>query len=89
MRRCKLINEIFEKNNSHEYKNIVIYTKGFKTCGEYINKDNVRHLVTLKNAKIYSYATNCECETTPSHHEVNWLNIFSEDIIAFSFVENA
>lgn len=87
MRRYRIIKEIFENNNSHEYKHIAIYTKGFKACGEYFEKDNVRHLVTLKNAKIYSYATNCECETTSFHQEMNWLNIFAEDIIAFSFVE--
>ena len=76
-----------EKCNTHNYKNIIVFTKGFKTCGEFCTDGEIRDLITIKNARIYSYATNCECETTAPYYDVNWLNIFAEDIISFSFVE--
>ena len=87
MRKCKIIKEIYEKNNEHEYKNLVVYTKGFKAIGEYIEEKNYTNLITIKKARIFSYATNCECETNVPLCEIEWLNIFSEEIIAFSFVE--
>ena len=87
IRKCKLIKEIFEKKNTENNKHLMIFTKGFKALGEFYNEHEIRGIITLKNARIYSYATNCECETNPTSHEVSWLNIFGKDIIAFSFVE--
>ena len=86
IRKCKLIKEIYEKKNIEKNQTLMVFTKGFKAVGEYCADNNIRVIITIKNAKIYSYATNCECETTAEYHEVAWLNIFGLDIIAFSFV---
>lgn len=86
IRKCKLIREIFEKNNVENHKHLMVFTKGFKAVGEYCLEKEIKGLVTIKNVKVYSYATNCECETTPEAREVAWLNIFGKDIIAFSFL---
>ena len=87
IRKCKLIKEIYENKNVEKNKNIMIFTKGFKAIGEYYTENEIRGIITIKNVRIYSYATNCECETTPEYNEVSWLNVFGIDIIAFSFVQ--
>ena len=83
-----IIKEVFSKNNTNAYKTIFVFTKGFKAVGEYCTEHALDKIVSLKNAKVYSFASNCECETNPAAKEIPWLNIFAKDIIAFSFVEN-
>ena len=82
------INNIFLKNNVDKYKTIAVFTKGFKAVGEYYNEHALNSVISLKNVNVYSYGTNCECETNPAAKEMPWLNIFAKDIIAFSFIEN-
>ena len=86
LRKCRLIKEIFLKHNNQNNKHALIYTKGFKAVGEFYSENEVRGIITIKNAKVFSYSTNCECETNPAANEIPWLNIFGKDIIAFSFV---
>lgn len=86
MKKIDLIKEVFTKNNTNFNKQMVVFTKGFKAVGEYYAEHNVEGVVTLKNAKVYSYATNCECETNPKEHDIAWLNIFAKEIIGFSFI---
>lgn len=87
MKKCNIIKEIYTDNNTHQYNHIIVYTKGFKAYGEFLSRNQIRDLITIKNAKIFSYATNCECETSSAYYEIGWLNIFAEEIIAFSFAE--
>ena len=87
-KKLAIIKEVFSKNNTNNFKTIVVFTKSFKAVGEYCNEHALNNVVSLKQAKVYSFASNCECESNPAAKEIPWLNIFSKDIIAFSFVEN-
>ena len=87
LRKCRIINEIFSKYNNEKHNHIIVFTKGFKAIGEFSFQSEIKGVITLKKVKIFSYATNCECETNPGDNiEVAWLNIFAQDIIAFSFI---
>ncbi len=88
-KKHELIREVFIKNNTNFYDNVVLFTKGFKAVGEFYNDHNVEGVIALKNAKIHFYASNCECETNPSTQVIPWLNVFAKDVIAFSFVEKS
>ena len=86
-KKQKIINEIFQKNNSHLYNNLFLFTKKFKAIGEFCKDNCVKNIISLQNVKIYFYGSNCECETNPAAKELPWLNVFAKEIIAFSFVE--
>jgi len=85
--RLKIIKKTCSKYNEQNYRRIIVFTKGFKAIGEVFKDSTIKELLTLKDVKVYLYATNCECELTPEYKTVDWLNIFSKDIIAFSFIE--
>lgn len=80
-----MIRYFHKEYNSENYENICVFTKGFKAHGMLYTEKATEGIITLKNTKIYSYETNCECETIAEYKHVEWLNIFAKDIIAFSF----
>lgn len=87
LRKCRIIKEIFLKHNKGNNKQLIIYTKAFNVIGEFFSENEIRGIITLKNARVYTYTTNCECETNPVAKEIPWFNIFGIDIVGFSFIE--
>ncbi len=78
-KRIKTIQEVYKNFNENKFKKITVFTKCFNVTGEYHIYNQLNNLITLKNAKIYSYTSNSEC------NKIQWLNIFGKDIISFSF----
>ena len=83
--KLKVIRKVFKDYNENNFNKLTVFTKGFKAVGEFVKEEHIKDVLCLKSVKVYSYATNCECETTPEYRELLWLNIFSQDIIGFSF----
>lgn len=67
-------------------KDVVVFTQGFKAFGEIVkdSKDNMKHVLTLKDATICHHFDECSCNLDSPKYE--WLNINSEKIIAFSIL---
>ena len=65
---------------------IVVFTESFKAHGTVIkdDKDNLRGILTLKNAKICHHFDECSCNIESPKYE--WLNINEKKIIAFSIL---
>lgn len=65
---------------------IVVFTQSFKAFGNIVkdNKDNFKHILTLKNATICHHFDDCSCKIESPKYE--WLNINEEKIIAFSIL---
>ena len=83
-KKCELIREIAKECTEHGAKELCLVTKIFKAKGKLYTEKEIEGLITLKPAVIKLFADDCECETTSEHKEIEWLNIFAEDIIAFS-----
>lgn len=86
-KKCELIREFAEKCSEKGATRLCILAKGFKVKGTLYTEKEIEGLITLTNAKIKPYMSDCECETNEEHKHLEWLNIFAEDIVAFSFVE--
>ena len=67
-------------------KDIVVFTTSFKAYGTIVkdNKDNLKDILTLKNATICHHFDECSCNINSPKYE--WLNINEEKIIAFSIL---
>lgn len=65
---------------------IVIFTESFKAYGTLVrdDKENMKHILTLKNATICHHFDECSCNIESPKYE--WLNINEEKIIAFSIL---
>lgn len=85
--RKKIIEEIYTHYNKNHFKNIIIFTNGFKAKGELCFENPTQKLLSIKNASICFYSANNEHELNNQSKKIEWLNIFSKEIIAFSFVE--
>ena len=85
-KKCELIREMHEECTKHGDKKICLLTHAFKAKGELYTEKETEGLITLTNVQICTNYTNCDCDTT-EHKNIEWLNIFAEDIIAFSFKE--
>ena len=64
-------------------KDIVVFTQSFKCYGTLVkdHKDNLKDILTLKNATICHHFDECSCNTESPKYE--WLNINEDKIIAF------
>ncbi len=82
-KKCEIIREIAENCNKEGEKHICILTKRFKAKGYLHTEKEIEGLITLTNAKIKPLSGECECDIDDKTLE--WLNIFADDIIAFSF----
>jgi len=82
--KVKKIFEIFELVQNP--KEIIIFTQAFKVKGTLITDKNKLkdEVITLMDAVICPHFEKCQCEDAAKY--VEWLNIFEEDIIAFSVV---
>lgn len=65
---------------------VVIFTDHFKIFGSLVNEDknNLKHLLTLKNASICKHTDECSCSLDSPMYE--WLNVCEEKIAAFSIL---
>ena len=66
---------------------IVVLTDSFKAKGKlYKDKSKtVEGIITLTDAVVCPHFSECECkESLTSHHD--WLNIFEENIVAFTIL---
>ena len=86
-KKCELIREIAKDCSEHGAKELCVMTKGFKAKGHLYTQKETEGLITLTNAHIKPYKTSQECEFNNEHKTLEWLNIFADDIIAFSFSE--
>ena len=67
---------------------VVIMTDAFKARGKLFKDQSkaVEGVITLTDATICPHFDVCECKNSGnSHHE--WLNIFEENIIAFTVIK--
>ena len=67
-------------------KDIVVFTQSFKCYGTFVkdNKDNLKDILTLKDATICHHFDECSCNIESPKYE--WLNINEDKIIAFSIL---
>ena len=86
-KKCELIREIAQDCVEHGAKELCIMTKYFKAKGHLHTEKEIEGLITLTNAHIKPYKVPSECEINNEHKTLEWLNIFADDIIAFSFSE--
>lgn len=84
-KKCEIIREFAKECDSHGAKHLCVMAKGFKAKGKLYTEKEIEGLITLTNAHIKPYKHSAECEE--EHKTLEWLNIFAEDIIAFSFTE--
>ena len=84
-------NDILEKiykasDMSGGVTDIVVFTQSFKAFGNIVKdtKDNMKHILTLKNASICHHFDECSCNIESPKYE--WLNINEDKIIAFSIL---
>lgn len=64
---------------------IIVWTSAFKAIGD-LYKDEKHadeNLVTLTDARICNHFEKCSCDNPT----IKWLNIFEEDIVAFSLIK--
>ena len=71
-----------------ETNKIIVFTHSFKALGTIVTESdmNSKGVLTLRNAFICSSFENFDC--TISHHSYEWLNLFEEQIVAFSIIDN-
>lgn len=86
-KKCELIREFARECDKDGEKRLCIMTKGFKAKGTLYTEKEIEGLITLTNAKIKPYMKSAECDINHEHKHLEWLNVFAEDIVAFSFVE--
>ena len=86
-KKCELIREFAQECSKNGEKHLCILTKGFKAKGKLYTEKEIEGLITLTNAKVKPYMKNNECEINEEQKHLEWLNIFAEDIVAFSFTE--
>ena len=85
-KKCELIRE-FDKEYNKDNKELCILTKAFKVHGKLYREKEIEGLITVSPAKIYCYSANNTINNEPEYKHVEWLHIFAENIIGFSFVE--
>ena len=73
--------------NADNAERIILFTSSFKVVGKLLKKSDMisKGILTLTGATICSTLENFEC--TFSHHRYDWLNIFEDEIIAFSVTD--
>lgn len=86
-KKCELIREFAKECDTHGEKHLCVMAKGFKAKGKLYTGKEIEGLITLTNAHIKPYKPSAECEVNGEHKTLEWLNIFADDIIAFSFTE--
>lgn len=71
---------------SGDIKDIVVFTESFKCYGTIVkdHKDNLKDILTLKDATICHHFDECSCNIESPKYE--WFNINEEKIIAFSIL---
>ncbi|HSA07590.1 MAG TPA: hypothetical protein P5556_10485 [Candidatus Gastranaerophilales bacterium] len=82
MSKLKKIIEIAEQANSEE---IEVWTNTFKAMGTVLKDENriAKGIVSLKNAIVSPLFIENECTDT----SYEWLNIFEDQVIAFTIVK--
>ena len=82
MNKTEKIMEIAKEADDSE--RIIVFTTSFKVVGNILKKSDMisKGILTLTNATVCNALENFEC--TFSHHVYDWLNIFEEQIVAFS-----
>ena len=77
----KIIEIAKDANDSY---GIIVFTASFKVVGTIVKDSDMisKGILTLKNATICNALENFECSF--SHHVYDWLNVFEDEIIAFS-----
>ena len=82
MNKIEKIMEIAKEADDAE--RIIVFTNSFKVVGSILKKSDMisKGILTLTGATVCNALENFEC--TFSHHVYDWLNIFEEQIIAFS-----
>ena len=72
---------------------VAIWTDSFLAKGELYkdSSDMIEDVVTLKNVTIHSIGCECTesntCGCTDVEKQLEWLNIFDDKVIAFSFLK--
>lgn len=80
-KKCELIREFNKEYNEHHH-DLCIMTKTFKVKGKLFTEKETEGLITLHPAQICCYSKdNEECKA------VEWIHVFAEDIISFSFTQ--
>ena len=82
MNKTEKIMEIAKEADDSD--RIIVFTTSFKVVGKLLKKSDMisRGILTLTNATVCNALENFECSF--SHHIYDWLNIFEEQITAFS-----
>lgn len=67
-------------------RDVVVFTGSFKAFGSIVkdSKDNLKNILTLKDATICHHFDECSCNIESPKYE--WLNINEDKIIAFSIL---
>ena len=68
---------------------IILFSKSFKVVGTIVKESDMisKGILTLRNATVCNSLENFECSF--SHHVYKWLNIFEDEIIAFSITNES
>lgn len=75
--------------NVNESCKVIIFASSFKVVGKILKKSDMisKGILTLTNATVCNSLENFECSF--SHHTYDWLNLFEDEIIAFSVLDDA
>ncbi len=82
------VEQIFKiAQNANCSDRIIVFVNSFKIVGRLYKDKYVDGILTLVNATICNSLENFECSF--SHHSYKWLNIFEDEIIAFSVTDES
>ena len=80
------IAEKIEERTEQKMK-IIVFTHSFKALGNLVTESDMisKGILSLQNAIICSSFENFDCTT--AHHSYEWLNLFEDQIVAFSIID--
>jgi len=81
---CKKQEKIMEILEHSKCDNILVYTKYFKAKGVVHKENSIKGILTLTNAAICGCGEECDCIDLENKRKIAWLNIFTDEIVAFS-----
>lgn len=89
----KVLKKLLKVSSLCECDKITIWTESFVAKGILLKEhsDIIEDVVTLKNVTIHSIGCKCDenntCGCTSEEKELEWLNIFEDKIVGFSFLK--
>lgn len=73
--------------NVPDYREVIIWTYAFKARGQILSEHFADGIVTMTKVRVCKHLGECECEGDSKKEIYEWLNIFEDKIIGFSFIK--